>query len=140
MAMLLHNKQILIKFCLGQGPSRVDKYFLNKKTGDVGRGCLDLDKLWCTSTKFHHQLHAGIVSSFEPYTDSYTGPKKKQKLWIHDIVILQLFHPLFCLYPGEESVVIFKDDNHNLFVGKMTDIHIEKYSDMYGNTPNYSWV
>jgi hypothetical protein len=45
MAMLIHNKQILIKFCLGQGLSRVDKYFLNEKTGDVGRGCLDLDEL-----------------------------------------------------------------------------------------------
>ena len=46
MGMLVHNKHILIKFCLvGQGPSRVDKYFLNEKTSGVGRGCLDLDKL-----------------------------------------------------------------------------------------------
>jgi hypothetical protein len=102
MAMLVHNKQILIKFCLGQGLSRVDKYFLNEKTGDVvRRGCLDLDKLWSMSTKFYPQLHAGIVSSFELYTDSYTGPKKEQKLWIHHFVILQLFHPLFRVYPGD---------------------------------------
>ncbi len=51
-AMLVHNKQILIKFCLGQGASRVDKYFVNEKTGDVGRGCVDLDRLWSTSTKY----------------------------------------------------------------------------------------
>ncbi len=44
-AMLVHNRQILIKFCLSQGASRVDKYFANKKTGDVGRGCVDLDRL-----------------------------------------------------------------------------------------------
>jgi len=50
MDMLVHNQKILIKFCLGQGPSRVDKYFVNKKTGDVGTGSLDLDKLWSTST------------------------------------------------------------------------------------------
>ena len=30
MAMLVHNKQILFKFCLGQGPSSVDKYYVNK--------------------------------------------------------------------------------------------------------------
>ena len=29
-AMLVHNKHILIKFCLGQGLSRVDKYFINE--------------------------------------------------------------------------------------------------------------
>ena len=91
-AMLVHNKHILIKFCLGLGLSRVDKFFLNEKTGDAGRVCVDLDKLWSTSTKFYHQLHAGIVSSFESYTDSYTSLKKEQKLWIHHFVILQLFH------------------------------------------------
>ena len=50
--MLVHNKEILIKFCLSQGPPRVDKYFVNEMTGDVGRGCCDLDKIWSTSTKF----------------------------------------------------------------------------------------
>ena len=52
--MLVHNKHILIKFCLGQGLSRIDKFFLNEKTGDAGRGGVDLDKLWSTSTKFFH--------------------------------------------------------------------------------------
>ena len=36
-AMLVHNKHILIKFCLAQGPSRmVENYFLNEKTSDIG--------------------------------------------------------------------------------------------------------
>jgi hypothetical protein len=48
-SMLVHNKQILIKFCIGQGNSTAEKYFVNKKTGHVGRGCLDLDKLWSVS-------------------------------------------------------------------------------------------
>jgi len=94
-SMLVHNTQILIKFCLGQGSSTAEKYFVKKKTSVVGRGCLDLDKLWSTSTKFHRQFNAGIVSSFESYKDSYIGEKKDQKLWIHHFVILQLFHPLF---------------------------------------------
>jgi hypothetical protein len=115
-AILVHNKQILIKFCLSQGASRVDKYFVNEKTGDVARGCVDLDRLWSTSTKFYCQFCAGIVSSFKSYKDSYTGEKKEQKLWIHHFVILQLFHPLFCFNPGDGSPISFSDDNHNLYV------------------------
>ena len=42
-AMLVHNKQILIKFCIDQGYSKAEQYFVNKKTGQVGRGCVDLD-------------------------------------------------------------------------------------------------
>jgi hypothetical protein len=140
-SMLVHNKKILIKFCLGQGPSRVDKYFVNEKTGDVGSGCCDLDKLWSTSTKFYRQLKAGIVSSFESYKESYIGEKKKQKLWIHHFVILQLFHPLFRFYPGDDSVEIqFSDDNHHLFVSKMNEDQIKMYIKTHGDTPNFSWL
>jgi hypothetical protein len=139
--MLVHNKEILIKFCLGQGLPRVDKYFVNEMTGDVGRGCLDLDKLWSTSTKFYRQLKSGIVSSFDLYKDSYTGDKKEQKLWIHHFVILQLFHPLFCFYPGDDSEFIqFKDNNHHFFVEKIDESHIKFYIKTYGDTPNYSWL
>jgi hypothetical protein len=138
--MLVHNKQILIKFCLSQGASRVDKYFVNKKTGDVGRGCVDLDRLWSTSTKFYRQFCAGIVSSFKSYKDSYIGEKKEQKLWIHHFVILQLFHPLFCFYPGDDSPISFSDDNHNLFVERISDRHIQLYIKIFGDTPNFSWM
>jgi hypothetical protein len=142
MDMLVHNQKILIKFCLGQGPSRVDKYFVNEKTGDVGTGCLDMDKLWSTSTKFYRQLKAGIVSSFESYKESYIGDKKKQKLWIHHFVILQLFHPLFRFYPGDDSAEIeFQDDNHHLFVAKMVnEDQIKMYIKTHGDTPNFSWL
>jgi hypothetical protein len=74
--MLVHNKKILIKFCIGEGNSRAQKYFVNEKTHHVGRGCLDLDKIWSSSTKYYRQLNAGIVSSFELYKDSYTGDKR----------------------------------------------------------------
>ena len=72
--------------------------------------------------------------------DSYISIKKEQKLWIHHFVILQLFHPLFRFYPGEECDLDFKENNHNLFVERMTDVYLETYSEMYGNTPIYSWV
>jgi hypothetical protein len=141
-ATLVHNKHILIKFCLSQGASRVDKYFVNEKTGDVGRGGVDLDRLWSTSTKFYRQFKNGIVSSFKSYKDSYTGEKKEQKLWIHHFVILQLFHPLFRFYPGTGEDLPFpcSDDNHNLFVERMSSQHIQLYNKIYGDTPNFSWM
>jgi hypothetical protein len=117
-----------------------EKYFVNKKASHVGRGCLDLDKLWSTSTKFHRQLNAGIVSSFESYKDSYVGEKKHQKLWIHHFVILQLFHPLFHFYPGDDSELPFTDSNHNLFVVKINEENLKTYINHYGDTPNYAWL
>ncbi len=138
--MMIHNKQILIKFCLGQGLSWIDKYFLNGKTGDAGRGSVDLDKLWSTSTKYYCQLHVGIISSFELYSDSYTSVKKEQSLWIHHLGILQLFHPLFRNYPGEECKYFFKDSTHHLFLERMTTAQLNTYMKKYGDSPNYSWV
>jgi hypothetical protein len=138
--MIVHNKHIIIKFCLGQGLARINNFFLNEKTGDAGRGGVNLDKLWSTSTKFYCQLNAGIISSFELYSDSYTFLKKVQMLWIHHFVTLQLFHPLFRIYPGEECEYQFKDNNHHLFVERMTDTQLEVYMKLYGGSPNYSLV
>ena len=67
-AMLVHNKHILIKFCIDQGNSWVNEYFINKKTGKVAsKGCVNLEKLWATSTKFWRQFNAGIIYSFQSY-------------------------------------------------------------------------
>ena len=137
---ILCNKQILIKFCLGQGNSWAEKYFVNEKTSHVGRGCLDLDKLWSTSTKFYRQLNAGIVSSFESYKDSYIGDKKEQKLWIHHFVILQLFHSLFRFYPEDYSEIPFTDSNHNLFVVKISEEKVKTYIQHYGDLPKFLLV
>jgi hypothetical protein len=106
--MFLHNKNILIKFCLEYGNSNVSDYFVNMKTGDIkpGKNSNNMNTLWGTSTKYHRQLQAGIVSSFESYKDSYTRDKKVQKLWIHHFAILQLFHPLFRVYPGEDKLML----------------------------------
>ena len=145
MQMFLHNKKILIKFALQQGlsSSSASKYFVNPKTGAVGKGCQDLTTLWASSTKFYRQLKAGIVSSFESYKDSYIGEKKSQKLWIHHFVILQLFHPLFRFYPGDDSSGVeikFINDNHNLFVAQMNQKEVKMYENIHGDRPNYSWL
>jgi hypothetical protein len=93
--MFLHNKKILIKFCLEDGYSRVSNYFVNEKTGDVKTGSVtnNMNKLCGTSTKYYRQLQAGIVSSFESYKDSYTGDKK--------------VHPSLCDPPVVPSLVLF---------------------------------
>ena len=143
MDMLLHNNKNLIKFSLEKGLSHsVDKYFVNPKTGEVGNGSQKMDSLWATSTKFYRQLKYGIVSSFESYNGSYIGDKKKQKLWIHHFVILQLFHPLFCFYPGDDSAGVeikFINENHHLFVLQMNKEQVKMYMNTHGDTPNYSW-
>ncbi len=65
-----------------------------------------------------------------------------QKLWIHHFVILQLFLPLFRIYPGEEDLGFpnFKDANWTHFVEKFNEEYLNLYLKMYGNTPNYSWL
>ena len=142
--MFQHNKKILIKFCLEHGNSTVSDYFVNKKTGDIntGKNINDLNKLWGTSTKYHRQLQAGIVSSFQSYKDSYTGDKKVQKLWIHHFVILQLFHPLFRFYPGEDNneAIVFLNENHKQFVAQIDDDQMELYIKTHDDNPNFSWL
>ena len=100
-----------------------------------------MNQLWGTSTKYHRQLKAGIVSSFESYKESYTGDKKVQKMWIHHFVILQLIHPLFHFYPGEETnEIVFLNENHSLFVAKMNDDQIKLYNKTHNENPNFSWL
>jgi hypothetical protein len=143
--MFLHNKNILIKFCLEHGNSNVvSDYFVIKKTGEIklGKNTNDMNQLWGTSTKYHRQLKNGIVSSFDSYKDSYTGDTKKQKLWIHHFVILQLFHPLFRFYNGEDAheKIVFLNENHYKFVAKMNDDQIQLYIKTHDDNPNFSWL
>ncbi len=142
--MFLHNKNILIKFCLKHGNSNVSDYFVNKKTEDIklGKNTNDMNQLWGTSTKYYCQLKNGIVSSFQSYKDSYTRDKKKQKLWIHHFVILQLFHPLFRFYNGDDSheKIVFLNENHNKFVAKINDDQLKLYNKNHDENPNFSWL
>ena len=122
--MLVHNKHILIKFCIDQGNSWVKDYFIDKKTGKVAsKGCVDLNKLWATSNMYLRQFNAGIIYSFQSYTNSNTDEKKEQKLWIHHFMILQLFHPSITL--SSDDIV---DDNHANFVDRIAVNEKQKYN------------
>ncbi len=103
-------------------------------------GSVDLDKIWSTSTKYHRNLKNGVISSFDSYSDSYSAQKKVQCLWIHHLAILQLFHPAFRKYPGEEGDFVFKHDNNKLFLDRMTPGQQSMYTKIYGDSPNYSLV
>jgi hypothetical protein len=134
-SMLVHNnnKEILIQFCKNQGGSRVDKYF-----ADVSKqGCVDIKQIWSTSTKFIRQYNAGIVSSFASYKQTYTGEKKRQELWIYHYVILQMFHPFFCLYPDKKFEGTFCDDNHRHFLHKISKRDKLVYNEIHGEDPNF---
>ena len=118
----------VIKFCIDQGNSWVNEYFINKKTGKVdSKGCVNLDKLWATSTKFCRQFNACIIYSFRLYTNSKTDEKNVQKLWIHHFMILQLFHPSINLSSGEALV----NANHANFVERITLNEKHKYNFHY---------
>ncbi len=74
--MLKHNQKIFINFCSNQCPSIVQKYFMNARTGNIGQGCVNLDSLWATSTKFLRQFKTGILFFFSPTRQPTPVPKK----------------------------------------------------------------
>ena len=136
--MLVHNKEILIKFCKDHGGSIADKYFADKSKVTI----CEVKKIWATSTKFITQFRAGIVSSFASYNQTNTGDKTtKQKLWIHHYLILHLFHPFFRLYPGEVFDGKFCDDNYRHFLHKIRNKDLPTYKELYNDEegPNYYW-
>jgi hypothetical protein len=62
-------------------------------------------------------------------------------MWIHHFVILQLFHPLFRFYRGEETnEIVFLNENHNLFVAKMNDDQMKLYNKTHNGNPKFSWL
>jgi hypothetical protein len=53
----------------------------------------DLDSLWESSVQYLCEFKAGVSSSYKAYQATYKGEKRKELMWIHHFVILQLFHP-----------------------------------------------
>jgi hypothetical protein len=159
--MLQHNQDILIESCLQHNPTIVQKYFMNTGgenifsmhsyifvlhyfiqtvnsfnfIGDIGWNVGNLDSLWVTSTEFVRKFDAGIVSSFEFYKQTFTN-KKITPLWVHHVVILQIFHPFFC----NLDTVYFWNKNAHDIVGCMTSDIQQNYKDIYQDFPNFDYV
>jgi hypothetical protein len=54
----------------------------------------------------------GIISLHQHYVDSYSVEKRKEAMWIHHFVIVQLFHPKH----QKVKKIHFVHDSHSLFV------------------------
>jgi hypothetical protein len=88
-----------------------------------------------TSTDFVGKFNAGIVSSFEFYKQSFTD-KKISLLWVHDFMILQIFHPFF----RNQDSLYFWNKNAPDIVGCMTSDIQQKYTNIHQDSPNFDYV
>jgi hypothetical protein len=90
------NQIVLVKFCLHQNEDQAWKLFGKRQFGQIEWTVSDLDSLWGSSVQYFCQPKAGVSSSYKDYQATYKGEKHKELMWIHHVVILQLFHPKFC--------------------------------------------
>ena len=130
------NQTVLIKFCLQQNEDVAWKLFGKREFGTVGWNVSNLDSLWGKSVRYVRQLKAGVCSSYKDYLDTYKGEKRKEMMWIHHFVILQLFHPKFC----NEKDVRFEHDDNTMFLRKISFDETQQYISLYHDSPHYEWL
>ena len=127
------NQLILLKFCLKQNEDMVRKLFgtKNKKTRQLGWQVGELDNLWTASVRYVSKFKSGISSLYKDYQDTYNWGKRKESMWIHHFVILQLFHPKFLKFESAE----FLHDNYSSFVCQFTTDKQQEYTNILKNFP-----
>ncbi len=129
---------VLIKFCLKQNEDMAWKFFgtNNKKNCQLGWQVGECDTLWTASVRYVSKLKSGISSLYKDYQDTYKGDKRKESMWIHQFLILQLFHPKFLKIKSAE----FLHDNHSSFVCQFTTDKQQEYTNIFEEFPNYNWL
>ncbi len=127
------NQIVLVKFCLRQNEDRAWKLFGKREFGTVGWTVSNLDSLWGSSVGYFCQFKAGVSSSYKDYQATYKGEKHKELMRIHHFVILQLFHPKFCM----EKDIRFEHKNSGLFLCQFTLDETQEYMNLYHNSPRY---
>ncbi len=130
------NQIVIIKFCLQQNEDVAWKLFGKRELGTVGWNVSNLDSLWGKSVRYVCQLKAGVCSSYRDYSATYKGEKRKEMMWIHHFVILQLFHPKFC----NEKDVCFQHEDSTMFLCKITLEETQQYINLYNDSPRYEWL
>jgi hypothetical protein len=110
------NQIVLVKFCLRLNEDQAWKLFGKKEFGTVGWTVSNLDSLWGSSVRYFCQFKAGVSSSYKDYQATSKGEKHKELMWIHHFVILQLFHPKFCM----EKDICFEHKNSGFFLHQFT--------------------
>jgi hypothetical protein len=68
--------------------------------------------------------------------DSNSGEKRKECMWIHPFVILQLFIPKF-RHCGD---VNFLQDNHSMFVRCFNSNDQKNYESIFGKLPRFDYL
>ncbi len=96
----------------------------------------DLDSLWGSSVQYCCQFKAGVSSSYKDYQATYKGEKRKELMWIHHSVILQLFHPEF----HKEKDIHFEHKNSGLILYQFTLDETQEYINHFHNTSRYEWL
>ncbi len=129
---------VLIKFCLKQNEFMAWKWFgtNTKKSCQLGWQVGELDSLRTASVRYVSKFKSGISSLYKDYQDMCKGGKRKESMWIHHFVILQLFHPKFL----EIKSVKFLHDNHSSFVCQFTIDEQQEYTNIFEKFPNYNWL
>jgi hypothetical protein len=136
--MIQENQLVLIKFCLKQNEVMVWKFFgnNNKKNCQLGWQVGECDTLWTSSVRYVSKFKSGISSLYKDYQDMYKGDKRKESMWIHHFVILQLFHPKFLKIESAEIL----HDNHSSFVRQFTTGKQQEYTNIFEEFPNNNWL
>jgi hypothetical protein len=92
--------------------------------------------LWTASVRYVSKFKSVISSSYKDYQDTYKGDKRKETMWIHHFVTLQLFHPKLLKVECAE----FLHDNHSSFVCQFTTNAQQLYKDIFEQFPMYNWL
>jgi hypothetical protein len=130
------NQIVLVKFCLCQNEDQAWKLFGKREFGTVGWTVSNLDSLWGSNVKYFCQFKACVSSSYKDYQATYKGEKRKEMMWIHHFVILQLFHPKFCM----EKEILFEHKNSGLFLSQFTLDETQEYMNLFHDSPRYEWL
>jgi hypothetical protein len=130
------NQIVLVKFCLCQNEDQAWKLFGKREFGTVGWTVSNFDSLWGSSVQYFHQFKASISSSYKDYQATYKGEKCKELMGIHHFVILQLFHPKFCM----EKDIHFDHKNSGLFLRQFSLDETQEYMYLFNDSPRYEWL
>jgi hypothetical protein len=131
------NQRNLIYFCMNQREDIAWKFFCNKKSNQIGWPCKKIDGIWTSSVWYAKQFtDGGIISSHQNYVDGYSGEKRKEAMWIHHFVMLQLFHPR---YKTDEKIH-YVHDNHSLFVHHFNHDEYQEHTNLYIDMPRFEYL
>ncbi len=96
----------------------------------------ECDTLRTASVRYVSKFKSGISSSYKDYQDTYKGDKRKESMWIHHFVILQLFHLKLLKIESAE----FLHNNHSSFVCQFTTNNQQLYKNIFEESPMYNWL